>query len=510
MTTFQDQQPQSRRAARQSERADTAEPAVGAYSDPSEPREMWDTTARRAAQLVPPSQQSDDASAVAGGRRAAAPAQPAGEPLDYVTQQKPPIPTYDGPSFRPRGDTPAPVQDDLPPTQAMPIAERPAFRPRDFSPEGRRSAAPDAPAAAPGWTQPYDASELDYHTQNRSAVSPPAPSAPAASAPSAPAASAPSAPAAPIAEVPPTVAPAWARPVESAEPPISEIPDTIVSEHTLTRRELRAMQAAEAAAAVPELQEPPRPEAVAAEPVAAEPIAAEQEQAWPFAGLSSEPAAPVATDAFGLPAVAPEPEANTGLTSALTEFDALAANHEPAVQTPAPFSAPEATVPAAQDEAAPWTPPLGHWSTQLDEGDPEEHLENTLSRTVGGTSLTTSALVLPSIPDGDIRGPLTGTGEIMLTGSIDLPQSFAATGASGRLEAEGMDKLFESHDAEMVSTDSAPVSAIKAISTQSGSNIGHAPKPKGTRALTALLISAASMGVVVVGLLVVALVTGVF
>jgi hypothetical protein len=96
----------------------------------------------------------------------------------------------------------------------------------------------------------------------------------------------------------------------------------------------------------------------------------------------------------------------------------------------------------------------------------------------------------------------------MLTGSIDLPHSYAATGASARLEHEGIDRLFESHDAEMVSTDSAPVSAIKAVSTQSGSNLSHAPKPKGTRALTALVIAAASMGVVVVGLLVVAFMLG--
>ena len=70
MTTFQDPQPQSRRAVRQSERGDDAESSVGFtqfppapaqpapaapqfYADGDAPRDMWDTTARRAAQLPP-------------------------------------------------------------------------------------------------------------------------------------------------------------------------------------------------------------------------------------------------------------------------------------------------------------------------------------------------------------------------------------------------------------------------------------------------------------------------
>lgn len=503
MTTFQDQQPQSRRAARQSERAENAEPAVGVYSDPSAPREMWDTTARRAAQLQQPPAQPGSAPQ-SGGRRAAA---PSGEPLDYVTQQKPAIPTYDGPSFRPRGTTPEPGQDALPPTQAMPVADRPAFRPRDFSPEGRRSAAPDAPVTAiPGWTEPIEplaAADLDYQTEGRVAPS---------------AAVAPSVPEAPIAAVPPTIAPAAVAPVEHIEPPISAIPESVAPEHTLTRRELRALQAAEAAAAVPELQEPPRPEPVAP---------SDEEQAWPFANLvagsapsateppaASAPAplvAPESAQPFStLPTSAPEPEPNTGLTNALNEFDWLAGQHDAPSIPPVVPAAPDPAPAPVAEEASPWTPPQGHWSTQLQQDDPSQPIETTLSRTVGSGSATTSALVLPIIPDGDIRGPLTGTGEIMLTGSIDLPHSLAATGASARLEHEGIDRLFESHDAELVSTDSAPVSAIKAVSTQSGSNIGHAPKPKGNRALTALLIAAASMAVVVVGLLVVALAVGVF
>ena len=54
------------------------------------------------------------------------------------------------------------------------------------------------------------------------------------------------------------------------------------------------------------------------------------------------------------------------------------------------------------------------------------------------------------------------------------------------------------------------VSAIRAVSTQSGSGLTHAPKSKGNRALTALLVAAVGMGVVVVGLLGLALAFGAF
>ena len=511
MTTYQDPPPQSRRAARNSERADSVAPAVGVEQS----GDMWDTTARRAASLPQavtaqaPTAQSVAPQAVAPpssagqptGRRAA-PA-PVGEPLGYVTQQRP----VETPQFRPRGTTPPPSPEALPPTEALPQVDQPMYRVRDYSPEGRR-AAQAAPVAAPEWTQPYDPlhpedADLGYQTERR-------------------------APAQPIAEVPPTIgmaAPASPVPPQAAPPPVSEVPPAVAPERTLSRREMRALIQAEAEAA-------------------------------------PSPSGP-------LPLVAPEPKITTGLTNAISEFDALMARAaaagpvptapafpQPVAPAPAPpapaavapeGSAAEAAAPAwpqqvdlpaeppveslwpqaardevsppdvpqlaepprVVDEPAPWTPRAGHWSSQLDQDD-DEVPETTVNRTIGSATLTTNALVLPTTPDGDIRGPLTSTGEILLTGSIDLPLSLASTGVSGRIENSGMDLLFETHDAESVSTDSAPVSAIRAVSTQSGSGLNHAPKPKGNRALTALLIAAVSMGVVVVGLFGLALALGAF
>jgi hypothetical protein len=157
-----------------------------------------------------------------------------------------------------------------------------------------------------------------------------------------------------------------------------------------------------------------------------------------------------------------------------------------------------------------WSAPVGHWSTQADLDD--EAQPHTINRRVGTGSSATNALVLPSIPLGsDIRGPLTENGHITLTGSIDLSHSLGSTGAPDRLENTSMDALFDMHDAEAVSTDSAPVRAIRAVSTHNtGHGVTHTQKPKGNRALTGLLIAASSMAVVVAGLLVAALAFNLF
>ncbi|HOY81959.1 MAG TPA: hypothetical protein PLB92_07450, partial [Rhodoglobus sp.] len=213
---------------------------------------------------------------------------------------------------------------------------------------------------------------------------------------------------------------------------------------------------------------------------------------------------------------APEPDVNTALTNAITEFDQLfqaqpTAQAQPTPQVQAQPTAQAQPTPQADAATSTWTAPVGHWSVQADLDDDEFH-ETTINRTVGSGSTATSALVLPTIPGGhDIRGPLTGTGEIMLTGSIELPHTLSSTGATARFDNGGIDALFDAGDAEVISTDSAPVRAIKAVSTHnSGQGVTHTQKPKGTRTLTVLLIAASSMAVVVAGLLITAFALNVF
>lgn len=467
MTTFHDPQPLSRRAARQSERGETPAaqesfsqqpPAAPQYySDPAASKDMWDTTARRAAQLPTTGHRAEEHPS---GRRAATPAaQPpaVAEPLTYSTQQRPQVPSYDGPSFRVQL-TPETPQDALPPTQAIPQTEQPSYRVRDFSPEGRRA----APSAGQSTSFPPvgPPTDLDYHTAVRDA-----PPAPIGSVPSAFVAA-------------PTPAPTFQAPPVVAAVPV---------EHTMSRREMRAKLQAEEQASL-QSQQPVAPAQVQAPAVQAP---APAEELSPFDALfrsqaPEAPAAPVELIEPPLHTRPPEPAVNTGLNDAIAEFDSLTSQPAPAAE---PFR---------------WSPPVGHWSTQADLDD--DFPENTISRTIGSGTTATSALVLPSIPMGnDIRGPLTGTGEIMLTGSIDLPRNLAATGQSDRFDNGGIDALFDLSDAEVISTDSSPVRAIRAVSTHtSGHGVTHTQKPKGTRALTALLIAASSMAVVVAGLLVAA------
>jgi hypothetical protein len=343
------------------------------------------------------------------------------------------------------------------------------------------------------------------------------------------------APAPPVAPLPPM----------AAAPVVHALP----TEQTLSRRELRALQQAEELAATPQpLQMPPQhpapiqyaatsaaphPQHSAPHPQHSAPPAAPHQapgqpapahqapahqapaqpapaggaQAWPFADPGfADPSRPA--QANPLPPRAPEPAANTGMTNALAEFDSLAVGRPQGAPVPQLID----SVPPLISSGPRTTPPTGHWSVQAELEDETQPYENTINRTVGNATATTSALVLPTAPLGsDIRGALTSTGEIMLTGSIDLPHSYSSTGATASLDHHAMDAFFDSHDAEVITTDSAPVRAIKAVSTHnSGQGVTHTQKPKGTRALTALLIAASSMAVVVAGLLVAAFALNIF
>jgi hypothetical protein len=487
MTTFESQ-PQSRRAVRQSERADDIDTQNG-YVDSGD---MWDTISRRAAQLPPVSTLSAEPQL---GRRSAT---PVSEPLTYSTQTRPtapaPAPAPQGPTFRSRGSvSPQPVPFDT----STPQAEQPAYRVRDFSPAASGTPSQwSAPSQTPAQDAP--ATDLDYRTEARFR------------------AAAAAAPLAPISEIPAAVAPInkmWAAPA-SVEPTVV-VPSTsdFPIEQTLTRRELRALQQAEEAAALqsqqpsapaqrsavvqPQATAPAQPSVVQTQPPAASPLfpLVEPRQGPP-------PAMPPMPSPIFTPS-APPARVSSSPFDLLLSAPAEPMRPEPVAQIPAEI-APAPVV----DGASTWTPPRGHWSTQIDDDD----IETTFSRRIGSGSTTTSALVLPSIPGGaDIRGPLTSTGEIMLTGSIELPRSLASTGQSDRFDNGGIDELFDLNDSEVISTDSSPVRAIRAVSTHtSGHGVTHTHKPKGTRALTALLIAASSMAVVVAGLLVAAFAFNVF
>jgi hypothetical protein len=191
------------------------------------------------------------------------------------------------------------------------------------------------------------------------------------------------------------------------------VPDS--NEESAFALEEQAPTAAEAAwpfaatpAVAPVFPEPSFPEPSFAEPVFPEPVAARAEEPQAEAWEAAVPEPVAATSIF--PAVAPEPLAATALDDALAEFDRLAGpSDEVEPQDAAPQVFPEALAPpapstvpapqpyaeepfptpvpfipapvAAEEPVAPlvieespsseitWTPPRGHWSSQLDHED---------------------------------------------------------------------------------------------------------------------------------------------
>jgi hypothetical protein len=241
-------------------------------------------------------------------------------------------------------------------------------------------------------------------------------------------------------------------------------------------------------------------------------------------------------------ALQPQPSATTAAAPQNVEqpFDPLAAilaSGAPPVASPAgsvpapaaqaPLPAPTAAAP--QPPAAPVLDPLnpafiapdthqtgshatstGHWSRQAELDDETQPNVNPLSRDVGGGNVatTTSALVLPSIPAPvDFGTIINGTGEILVTGSIELPRSLSSTGGDQRrYDDPDVDNLFDAFDNEIISTDSAPVRAIRAVSTHTSTHgvIANNKPKNGNRMLVILLGSTVVLAIAVVGLLAVA------
>ncbi|AMB58443.1 hypothetical protein [Microterricola viridarii] len=151
-------------------------------------------------------------------------------------------------------------------------------------------------------------------------------------------------------------------------------------------------------------------------------------------------------------------------------------------------------------------PPIGHWSLDIDVEDDadDQGFDQVLSRGVGagGVPTTTNALILPLIPQqsGDVPAPLA-SGEMLVTGSIDLP-SLGDTGAHPhRLDSAEVDRLLDQVDDAAPSTSALPVRASKAVSTHTSTrDTLTPPKQGGVNMPTILAITAAVLALGVIGL----------
>ncbi|RJT84571.1 hypothetical protein D6T64_20600 [Cryobacterium melibiosiphilum] len=171
--------------------------------------------------------------------------------------------------------------------------------------------------------------------------------------------------------------------------------------------------------------------------------------------------------------------------------------------TPAPFDA--SRLPGLH-------PPVGHWSVDRDDDDlPSdgrlEPFDQLMARGLGagGIPTTTNALILPSIPNqGSTSGPLTDSGEILITGSFDLPRSLGSTGQlPNHFDSSEMDHMLDQFDDDGAPGAAAPVSASRAVSTHASTrNVMAAPKRRMPSLPAVLAITAAVLALGVLALFV--------
>ncbi|MBN9607143.1 MAG: hypothetical protein J0G30_11080 [Actinomycetales bacterium] len=331
------------------------------------------------------------------------------------------------------------------------------------------------------------------------------------------------APQAPVApQATPQAAPAWnPRPEPADEAPF---------EQTMSRRELRALREAqegrpsepETAASAPGFAAPtaapstPGVAAPAASPAGPPPVPPSWSPQSPTAAAPTAPAAPAA----------PEPDPFSALFGATGSPPPLVEPQAPAAPSSAPAPeyaspppvAPQSTAaPAPQAAAAPEAPEAPrrtiderHWSRQAELDDVEQGVETTITRSVrGGHSDTvTSALVLPE--NHVLMNPMSGTGEVYVTGMIALPDALVATGMHPQhVDQSHLDHLLDPGDEQVTSTGTMPVSASSVAAQTGASTVMVAPRAqRGNKVLTGLIIAAGVLAVAVVGLVTVLIVTG--
>ncbi len=127
------------------------------------------------------------------------------------------------------------------------------------------------------------------------------------------------------------------------------------------------------------------------------------------------------------------------------------------------------------------------------------------AREVSVGSDATHALILPVAPSTDLTGPMGNTGEVLVTGNLQLPKYVSEQALTG-----GTDFADDFAEFETVSTESftAPVRATDAVSTRTSQiETPMIRSPRWGSASIALGVSAAVLGLTAVGLLALALLT---
>lgn len=136
-----------------------------------------------------------------------------------------------------------------------------------------------------------------------------------------------------------------------------------------------------------------------------------------------------------------------------------------------------------------------------------------ITRSASGSIATPNALILSQSPDGgSLVAPVAATGEVLITGTLSLPEGLGSTGhAPGTADGKDVDAVLV--DGELPAHSSpTPIAASAAISTvKTPGEIISPPAPeKGGRLMLTLAITAGVLALALVGVLILAFATGVF
>ncbi|MGA7147627.1 MAG: hypothetical protein WBX17_03955, partial [Microbacterium sp.] len=135
-----------------------------------------------------------------------------------------------------------------------------------------------------------------------------------------------------------------------------------------------------------------------------------------------------------------------------------------------------------------------------------------LSRATGSVSMP-NALILSQAPEvAPLGAAVTATGEVMITGTLNLPEGLGSTGhARGTADGKEIDATLV--DGELPAHSSpTPIAASAAVSTvKTTGEVIRPPAPeKGSRLMMTLAITAGALALALVGVLILAFATGVF
>ena len=139
--------------------------------------------------------------------------------------------------------------------------------------------------------------------------------------------------------------------------------------------------------------------------------------------------------------------------------------------------------------------------------------DDLIARSSSGSVATPNALILSQSPNGGpIVAPVNATGEVLITGTFNLPEGLGSTGhAPGTADGKEVDAVLV--DGELPAHSSpTPIAASAAISTaKAPGEIIKPPAPeKGGRLMLTLAITAGVLALALVGVLILAFTTGVF